>query len=225
MNLRYVIPTCTSSPRRAVSLLGVLTLALGGCVLTGIEPDEIDLADEETGAAEADEGGEDPTNGAEAGDGDPGGDGDGDPPGDGDGDPTSTGDGDGDATTGDETGETGEPTPCADFNPLVVVDGDNAIEVAPGQNSFFGSCSDTDGPDLLLSYTAIADGPVSFAITQADFDGLVILAGADCDPLDELACGVSAAEADLLSGETIHVIIESNQIDVGGPATLTITGP
>src|SRR5690606_34775983 len=208
MIMRIDERTCTSSPRRssAPRMLGALALALGGCVLTGIEPDEIDVAVdtgsegvstgngtddgvEELGDGDGDEG--DPT-----GDGDPGGDGDGDgdPTGDGDGDPTGDGDGDGDPTgdgDGDPTGDgDGDPgfTSCADFRPEPVVDGPNSIEVPLGNNSFTGSCGGANGPDAIFSYTATSEGLVSFALEQAEFDGVIYLAGETCVPLDQLGC-------------------------------------
>ena len=230
-------PSCTSSRAAGLGLATVasLCLALGGCVLTGIEPDEIDVADDETGA----EGGEGDGDGDPSGDGDGDatttstGDGDGDPTtgdGDGDGDP-STGDGDGDPSTGDGDGDpTGDGDgdgdgACADLMPAPVYDGPNAIDLAnDAGNAFEASCGGV-GPDALYVYVSTVDGTVTFSLDQPSFDGVLYLAGPNCVPLQELDCDPSSVEATLTVGEAIYVIVDSTQADVGGTATLTITGP
>jgi hypothetical protein len=218
--------------------LAALSLALGGCVLIGIEPDDIDNADESGEAADGIDGGSD--TGVE----EQGGDGDGDPTstGDGDGDPTSTGDGDGDPSTGDgdpstgdgdgdgddnETGD-GDPvrdTPCSDFGPEGLIDGPNPIEVPDAPNTFAGECGGADGPDAIFSYTATVDGLFSFALSDATFDGVVYLVGDLCVPLDEWVCDAALVETLLTVDQTVYIIVDSNEPGLGGSATLTITGP
>ena len=211
-------PMSASTPPKARVLVGLFSVfaLVPGCWLKGIEPDEIDVADEETGALT----------------GEAGGDGDGDAADDSgetgvstSGDPTTTsGDGDGDAT-GDGDGDPDPATPCAEFDPIPVFATDNAIEVMDTFNSFAGSCGGVDGPDAIFSYEATATGLVSFTLSQPSFDAVIYLVGDDCMPFVELACDPTTVEADMQAGETIHVIVDSNLAGVGGTATLTISGP
>jgi hypothetical protein len=94
MNLNIDHETRCSAPRRSSALmLGALALSLGGCVLTGILPDEIDVNDE--GETSGDEGDGDGDAGTDSGI-ETGGDGDGDTRGD-------EGDGDGELEQGGQT--------------------------------------------------------------------------------------------------------------------------
>lgn len=226
MNLKITHETRCSTPRRSSALmLGALTLTLGACVVDGILPDEIDVADEGmTGNEGTGEGDAEDTGFSDTTDEAAEGDGDGD-------DATTTGtgdgDGDGDQDTGDGDGD-GDPTedlPCADFEPTPLYDGANSIEVLLGSNAFAGSCGGTEGPEAIFSYTATSEGLFSFALSDADFDAVVYLAGEMCVPLDEWACDAALVETLLTVGQTVHVIVDSQQADVGGTATLTITGP
>jgi hypothetical protein len=215
---------------------GLLTPA---CALWGVEPEEIDVANEESdsgysagssnsGDGDGDngmndtEGEEDPTG---PGDGDPG-DGDGDPgDGDGDGDPSTgdgdPGDGDGDAETGDaETGDGG--VPCEMFEPTAVLEGDNAIEILGVMSSFEGSCGSA-GPEAVFSFTATSDASYEFTLVDSvAFDGVLYLVDGICDPLDEIACEPEGQviSHDMLVGEVVYIIVDS---DAGpGAATLSI---
>jgi hypothetical protein len=203
----------TPMARMLVGLVSVFALSTG-CALHGIEPDEIDIADAETGALTGSAG-------------EAGGDGDGDNADDsgeetstttgnpttGDGDPDPSGDGDGDPAA----------TPCAEYEPIPVVEGDNAIEVPDLGDNFVGSCGLPDGPDAIFSFEATVAGQVSFTLTPASFEGVIYLVGADCTPFVELACDGTTVQADVQAGETIHAIVDSNLVGVGGTATLTIS--
>jgi hypothetical protein len=203
MTMSYDRAACTSSPwrNRAILLIGSLGWALGGCVLTGIEPDEIDIADGTTGLT-----------------GEAGGDGDGD---------ASTGDGADDPTTSGAEGD-GDPSadvPCADFSPVAVVDGDNPIEVVGDVNLFAGSCGGLDGPDAIYRYESTVEGLVTFTLAEPEFDGVIYLAGDQCVPLDEWACDPAVVQTLLTVGQSVYIIVDSNVVDAGGSATLTISGP
>jgi hypothetical protein len=190
--------------------LGVLALSLGGCLLVGIEPDEIDVAG--TDEQGVDETGENDTQNGTTGQADTG-DGDGDEH-----DPTTdTGEGDGD-------GDPGSDLPCADFDPEPVVDGPNPIEVPVGSNTFSGSCGGLEGPDAIFSYTATSQGLISFAL-EADFDAVFYLVGETCWPLEEWLCDPELVETLMTVDQTVYIVVDSQAADVGGTATLTITGP
>ena len=214
----------------AGSFLGLLGLCSSACVLTGIEPDEIDVADEglstdgldETSGGDESEASTSGTGDGEAGgdgDGDPGtGDGDGDTTGDGDGDP-STGDGDGDPSTGDGDGD---PAPnCDGFEPLDVAVGDNPVIVLDQASALDPSCGGL-GPERVLRFTAPSAGDWQFEATSVDFVPVVVLVEG-CAPLTELACAsepASVIEA-LGADQVVYVIVDSTQ--GFGDATLTIT--
>jgi hypothetical protein len=226
-------------------LLLVAGLLTPACALWGVEPEEIDLANEtdsgysagsgNSGDGDGDhgmgdsgtEGEEDPTG---PGDGDPG-DGDGDP-GDGDGDP-STGDGDGDGDGDPSTGD-GDPgdgdgdgdgdadMPCELFEPTAVLEADNAIDIPNVMSSFEGSCGSA-GPDAVFSFTATSDATYEFTLASNAFEGVLYLVdGTSCDPLEEIACepeGQAISHA-MLVDEVVYIIVDS---DAGpGAATLSI---
>jgi hypothetical protein len=223
-------------------LLLVAGLLTPACALWGVEPEEIDLANEtdsgysagsgNSGDGDGDhgmgdsgtEGEEDPT-GPGDGDGDPG-DGDGDPStgdgdGDGDGDPST---GDGDPGDGDGDGETGDPgMPCELFEPIAVFEADNAIEIPFVMPWVFeGSCGSA-GPDAVFSFTATSDATYEFTLTSNAFEGVLILVdGTSCDPLEEIACepeGQAISHA-MLVDEVVYIIVGSDADP--GAATLSI---
>jgi hypothetical protein len=205
--------------------------------LWGVEPEEIDLAndgttsgvsagssngDGDTGFEETGNDGDDDPTGQGDGDGDPG-DGDGDP-GDGDGDP---GDGDGDPGDGDGEndgsgdGDGDADLPCASLEPIAVVEDDNAIDIPDVASSFEGSCG-SPGPEAVFSFTATSDASYGFTLSSDAFEGVLYLVGGSCHPLDELACELEgqAIIHDMLVGEVVYIIVDS---DAGpGAATLTI---
>jgi hypothetical protein len=219
-----------------VLLAGLLTPA---CTLWGVEPDEIDVANEETssgvstGSTNGGDGDGDPASNDTGTEGDGNGGGDGDPtgPGDGDGEP---GDGDGDAGTGDGDGDgdgtgDGDPgdgdgdagVPCESFEPIPVFELDNAIDVPDVMSSFQGSCG-LPGPDALFSFTATSDATYEFTLDSNAFEGVLYLVGGTCHPLDELACEPEgqAIVRDMLMGEVVYIVVDS---DAGpGAATLSI---
>jgi hypothetical protein len=220
MTIHSTRETCSFSRRagdraRVAAMLLAVPLAATACVLTGVEPDEIDLISGETGSATTGNTGVtgyEETGGEGDGDGDPGsGDGDGDPDqttGDGDGDPaTTSGDGDGDPSGGDLA--------CDEFDPQPVTDGDNDAVVGDGVSMLMGTCG-ADGPERVYVYTATADGVVSFALVNATFEGVVYIVGDSCDPLDELACqpAPEPVQVDLGVGDTVYVVVDS--FGIGG---------
>ena len=210
-------------------LLALLTPA---CTILGVEPDEIDIADEtgpasSTGDEGLDEGGgsethdHDPTDsGPGDGDGDgdeQSGDGDGDG-GDGDGD-SGMGDGDGESDSGDGDGDA--ETPCVIYDPIVLGVEENAIVIADGMSSFQGSCG-APGPDEIYSFPAPNDGSYEFTLASDAFDGVLYLVGETCIPLEELACEPEgqAITHDMLAGEVVFIVVDSE--GGFGAATLTI---
>jgi hypothetical protein len=211
-----------------VTLVSLLFLPLSACSLIGLEPDEIDVADGESGgltgqgATSGEDFGEE--TGAEAGDGDgdnndtgPG-DGDGDP-GDGDGD-GDTGDGDGDSDTGDGDGDgDGDPVaPCAELGATPVVLGPNPVDlVDPG--TLESDCGHP-GPEGVYSFAAPAAGGYEFALIDADFEGALYPLDGECAPVNELC--VASPEVltlDLALGEVVLVVVDSS---AGGSGTLDI---
>jgi hypothetical protein len=205
-------------------LMGLLTPA---CVLLGVEPDEIGDGGEgvsagSTGDGDGENGVDESDSEAEAqgdgdGDGEPG-DGDGDDPtGDGDGD-ASTGDGDGDgdpSSTGDGDGE------CAMYEPIAVVEADNAIEILDVMSSFDGDCG-FPGPDAVFSFTATSDASYEFKLTSDAFEGALYLVAGSCDPLEEIACDLEgqAIIHPMGVGEVVYIIVDSDAAP--GAATLSI---
>jgi hypothetical protein len=229
--------------RSALFAVGLLT---PGCTLLGVEPDEIDIA-EETGtgltAAEGDGDG-DTANGTDTTAEEAGGDGDGDP-GDGDGDPTSTGDGDGDGDgdsgdgdpgdgdgdgdgdrdTGDGDGDGGDGdgdqgVPCGMYEPIAVEEAENAIDIPDVMSSFAGSCG-APGPDDVFIFTATSDATYGFTLGSDEFEGVLYLVAGTCNPLDEIACeheGQSIMH-DMLVGEVVYIIVDSST----GPGAAILT--
>jgi hypothetical protein len=215
----------------------ILASLLSACTILGVEPDEIDVADE-TGTNNgstngegmdegvSDTGEEDPStsgdgdgdDGQDAGDGDgdeASGDGDGD--GDGDGGGDGDGDGDGESDTGDGDGDA--ETLCATYDPIVLGVGENPVEI-PDVSSFEGSCG-APGPDEVFSFPAPSDGSYEFTLASDAFDGVLYLVGENCVPLDEIACKVEgeAIEHDMAEGEVVFIIVDSD----ADPGTATVT--
>lgn len=211
-------------------LAGLLTPA---CVLLGVEPDEIGDGGEgvSAGSTNTGDGDGDGDNGqegtdSEAGDGDPG-DGDGD----GDDDP-STGDGDGDASTGDGDGEPGDGDgdgdgesagdgDCETYEPVAVVEADNAIEILDMMSSFDGQCG-SPGPDAVFSFTATSDANYQFTLISGAFEGALYLVGGSCNPLEQIACDLEgqAIVHPMAVGEVVYLIVDSD--GALGAATLSI---
>ena len=221
---------------RSVIFGGLVLLGCSACILTGIEPDEIDISDGETGTGATGDGdGDDGQNEAGDGDGDPGGDGDGDDA-TGDGDPTTTGDGDGDGDNGDGDGDgdgdgedtgdgdgdgDGDPLDCSGFAPSDLSEGSNQVMVADGVSALASSCGGA-GPETVYRFTAPAEGEWLFAIDQSDFTEVLTLVDS-CDPLQELACSAAPAVVQrfLSQGQVVYVVVDSD--DGTGSATLEIS--
>lgn len=198
---------CPSSRQRLAGFTGLaalLWLPLSGCGLAKIEPEEIDIAgNTETGGLTTDTGvdSEAGTDGNDAG-----GDGDGDP-GDGDGD--DTGDGDGD-------------TPCDAFTVQEVFDGSNPIEVLDGPSLFDDTCGGP-GPEAAYIYVALADGTVQITLSNPTFEGAVHLYDdvlceeIDCEPAPQII------DLDVTTGQLVHILIDSFELNTGGTGSLEIT--
>jgi len=201
----------------AGSIVGaLLLLGPSACLLTGIEPDEIDLAmGTETGANTSGTGGadedaaDDETEG-QTGDGDPAGDGDGDPtgePGDGDGEP---GDGDGD-----------NELDCPGLSTTELSEGANQVVIVDGVSVLSSTCGGA-GPETVYQFTAPVEGDWQFAISRSEFTEVLTLSSS-CDPLEELVCSAAPAELQqfLSQGQIVFVVVDS---EAGtGTATLDIS--
>jgi hypothetical protein len=193
-----------------VAGLGLWVLGISACGLIGIEPDDIDLATDESGTGE--EGVS--TSQAENG-------------GDGDGDATEEGD-----TTGPDTGETGpagdgdgdtefDPLSCNPFEPMELSVGPNDVEVVDGVSALTSECGGA-GAESVYQFMAPSEGDWQFVIEESEFTEVLSLVGS-CVPVDELACSPAPAmiQQFLAQGEVVFVIVDS---DEGfGTATLTIT--
>lgn len=204
-------------------LTGLLTPA---CALWGVEPDEIDLANDESESGF----GTGATNGGD-GDGDSGSDTEGDPgdgdgePGDGDGDDAG-GDGDGDGDSGDgDPGDgdgdgDGDPVPCNSFDPIPLEEADNQIVIPDVLSSFEGSCGGT-GPEALFSFTATIDADYDFSISGDGIEGIIYLVDQSCVPLDEIECSVEPQSIvhPMLAGQVVYIIADTN----GGPGAAQLT--
>lgn len=199
----------------ALSLVS-FSLALlpsSACVLVGVEPDEIDLANgSETGGAEyggTDEGGSSAT-------GDTG-------EGDGDGDPGTSGDGDGDQDSGDGDGDPVDSLPCADLEVLDLELGPNDVTIAPGASVIAASCG-ADGPEQVYRFEPNADTDVTvqFALNGSDFESAIYaIDGEVCVPPVELVCATELIEVPVLAGAGVYVVVDS-AVD-GGTATLDVS--
>lgn len=209
-------------------LLLAAMLLWPGCSLIGVEPDEIDFANDteggNTGLTAATNGGDGDgdTTGDPTGDGD--GDGDGSP-GDGDGDPGDGDPGDGDPGDGDPgDGDGDDEIDCESLEPEPLAVGDNAVMV-PDQPSAFESSCGSPGPDVLLQFTAPSDGDYDFTLWSDSFEGTLVLVGPTCEPLEELGCAPEGQTIQLpmVADETVYVIVDSDLEP--GAATVTITGP
>jgi len=216
-----------SRSRGAAGLLTVLFTSLPACGLFSIEPEEIDIADDEAGDEASDVGDE---TGAfdSTGTSDPNTAGT-DSTGDGDGDTSDGSTGDtsdtaaesgttSDTGTTNDTGmsDTGDPT-CSAPNALVV--GPNVVSIAAGPSMFDATCGGL-GAETLYSFTAEFAGSYSFELSGAEFAGGVLyLLDTQCAPIFE-ACELTI---DLVVDETVFLVVDS---DSGvGAATVTLTGP
>jgi hypothetical protein len=211
----------------ALFIAGLLT---PGCTILGVEPDEIDVAVDESGETGLSNGGDGDgdTNGTDTADDattDPStGDGDGDPgdgDGDGDGDNESTGDGDGDGEPGDGDGDGDEDeVPCAMYEPIVVEEAANAIDIPDVMSSFEGMCG-APGPDAVFSFTATSDATYEFTLGSDAFEGVLYLVDGVCDPLVEIECAPEDQPIphDMLAGEVVYIIVDSST----GPGAATLT--
>jgi hypothetical protein len=145
--------------------------------------------------------------------------------GDGDGDPNETLEnaasdygGPEDFSSGDGDGD---GTPCGDFGPVPAMVGANPVTVDAG--SFLTASCGGVGPEAIYSFVAEVDGDYQFAVTNADFEATLYLAGVTCDPLDELACANApdAITVSMFVGDTVYVVVDSS--GAAGTASLDIS--
>ena len=215
--------------------LGIVNIALVGaigCGLIGVEPDEIDVLDAETGSEPDGDGDGDPNEGGLDTSGDTTGMATGDPStgdGDGDGDPaTTTGDGDGDPSEseggGDGDGDPNLDVPCDELEPIALTPGLNPVTIAAGDSVQDASCG-AAGPEQLYSFSAEAGGEVSFSLINADFDAALYSVDS-CFPLNELDCVVSpdTLSVELAPGETVYLYVDAVTAE-GGSGELDVTVP
>jgi hypothetical protein len=211
----HSLQTCCSSRARGLTAIVALGLISSACALTGIDPDEIDIADgDEVGQ---DESGQDETStepslddsAGEAGTGE-------------------TGENDQD-TTGD-TSDSGSSTTSAEDTGALSCEatdelalGDNAVEAAMAESLFEGECGGSGG-ESIYSFTASAAGDHSFAITSGDIPAIIYALDTQCSTIAG-ACAVDASGfvLPLMADETVFIVVDTD--GGGGAATLTITGP
>lgn len=226
------LDTCTSShPRVVAGLLTVLVFSLSGCGLLSIDPDEIDVADDD----EADEVGEaEDTAGDDAVD-----TGNGTDTGEGDAESTGSEGADDDAEQGSDTdfdtddgtstnstgttddGETGDP--ICEISDNVVVVGDNDVMVAADASTFEGSCGGSEG-ETPYSFTAEVAGDHQFSLVGAEFEGILYLIDVDCAEIaDTCVTSEDSFTRSLQAGEMVLLVVDSE--GGAGAATLVITGP
>lgn len=206
--------TCSSS--RAGWLTGIvaLTLASSACALTGIDPDEIDIADDGADEVGQDEGGSETAldtaatgeNNQDTGDTSGGSDSGAD----------TTGAG---STTDDTTG--GDPASCDATGELSL--GDNPVDVPMSDSLLEGACGGSGG-ESIYSFTAAVAGDYTFAVTAGDIPAILYAIDAQCGTI-EGACGVDANGfvMTLASDETVFIVVDTD--GAGGAATVAVTGP
>lgn len=232
---------------RSKMTLLVLASALAfpaGCVLVGIEPDEIDVADDEgdTGGGDdiGDTGGLDSADEGETGDaGETTGDGDTTGQADTTGTDTSNSTDTSDSDTGPssdtgtsetgmsdsgETGDTGSESDCESAalgeDPLTI--DLNEISILEGSNLVEGDCG-TGGPEFIGEFIAPDMGTYAFSVGPADFDGVIYFVDGACVQFEGESCAGPDASLliDMQAGEAVLVAVESNA--GAAAATLTIT--
>lgn len=177
------------------------------CALTGIDPDEIDIADD--GADDVGQEGGTETGVDSAGE--------------------ATGENDqdtsGEATSGDTSGTTAADDSgdfvCEAVDELSL--GDNVVEAPMASSLLEGECGGVGG-ESILSFTAAAAGDYSFAVTAGEIPAVIYALDPQCTPLAG-ACAVDANGfvASLAADETVFVVVDSD--GAGGVVTLTLTGP
>lgn len=210
--------TCHSSrPRSPAGLLTVVFLGLSGCGLFSIEPDEIDIADDEVGTDD-DVGTDDEAGGSETA---ATGDAQDSTDSLSDGTDDTSGDGDGDTDTSEVSTETSDPLLCEARDEVVV--GPNDVSVATLVSDFQGSCGGTEG-ESIYSFTADSAGDYEMALEGPGFSAVLYILGADCVVQTEpCSTAEDSIVVGLAAGETILVVVDS---DGGmGDAVLVITGP
>ena len=203
--------TCSSSRARWLTGFVALLSMTSACALTGIDPDEIDIADDGADEVGQDDGTETGVDSA--------------------GEATGENDQDtsGEATSGDTSGDTSGTTGADDSGDFVceAVDelslGDNAVEAPMASSLLEGECGGSGG-ESVFSFTAAVAGDHSFAVTAGEIPAVIYALDTQCTPLAG-ACAVDAAGfvASLDADETVFIVVDSD--GAGGVVTLTITGP
>lgn len=212
----------------AIPLCVVAGSLVTGCALIGIESDEIDVADEDTGNGEFNddevgESGDEVGTEDDAGSTDEGTTGEEDTTGD---EETGT-DGPVDEDTGDTdadgTADTGDSGGCEELFDVVEVQvGQTPVMLLDGDDLVQSSCGGP-GPEAAFVFVAPADGDYAFSVESAEFDAIISLGGPGCAPFDELDCAGEAVDVELslFADEAVYIIIDS--LDGLGAATLFVT--
>ncbi|MCA9685441.1 MAG: hypothetical protein KC457_24900 [Myxococcales bacterium] len=209
--------------------LGLLTLGLltSACGLIGIEPDEIDVANEtDEVAGDIDETGDTANSSTDGGstEGTTLGDESTDDGTTGTSDTSDTSDttdsGTADVSTDSDTGSLAD---CIEYSSVVLVEGNNDVEIVDGPGMFSSECGSA-GPEVVGSFTADKDGNYEFTLLPADFLASLYLVRADagCDPMALAPEGCEGPDtplgAAMAAGETIYVFADSES----GGAAVTI---
>lgn len=204
----HSVHTCSSSRARWLTGFIALLSTTSACALTGIDPDEIDIADGD------DDVGQD--------EGETGLDSAGEATGESDQDTS------GEATSGDTSGDTSGMNGTDDSGDFVceAVDelslGDNAVEAPMAGSLLEGECGGSGG-ESIASFTAAVAGDYAFSVTAGEIPAVIYALDPQCSPLAG-ACAVDAAGfvVSLAADETVFIVVDSD--GAGGVVTLTITG-
>lgn len=228
-----------------LTITTLFTLGLGGalaqsagCVLVGIEPDEIDIAEDDTGTEGGATAGEDEIGGTGDTGADTGNDGttdvgttEGGTDTTGDGDTTGTSDtgttgtDDAGTETGGDTGTTGGEDPCnfgVDGN---LVEGAMEVELLDVASAFESECGGTDGPELVYTFSSPEGGLLELSLASESFGPVLYTITNSCD---EPATNCSAenpavVQIDLAPDELVYVVVDSDGGTGLGTLTVTLT--
>lgn len=203
--------TCSSSRARWLTGFVALLSMTSACALTGIDPDEIDIADDGAEEVGQDEGTETGVDSA--------------------GEATGENDQDtsGEATSGDTSGDTSGTTGADDSGDFVceavdeVALGDNPVEAPMASSLLEGECGGVGG-ESIVSFTAATAGDYTFAVTAGEIPAVVYALDPQCTAISG-ACATDANGfvVSMAADETVFIVVDSD--GAGGVVTLTITGP
>lgn len=107
--------------------------------------------------------------------------------------------------------------------------GNMTVDLADGTNAFVSSCVTAAAPEVVLSFTAPANGDLTISAAAQNNVGLYILDGCD-DPELELGCepatGTSTGDvtaANLAAGQTVYVVVDTSDPYATGTVDLFTT--